>query len=328
LHRYRTGQSDSLGYADSIRFVENPASRVDACEKLLQTCEVLIGCRQVSKSSDLARQMRSSEDAGTEIRVRRRVPQGEYHWFCVRPADGTARELAPVEVRDGGNGIAYLRWRVCCAGSSRQIVSLLRAMQNLSGLVVDLRGNPGGHLSEGVFFASQWLRNGKEVLGLAADAESYLAERYCMVFRAEMGQRWDVPVVFITDSQTASTAEAIVAIFKSQLGSISLGGTTRGDALAHMVLAPTPSQESPCQTMLIRVKGFPIYHNKGIAPDCEPNPQPQGSSAAGDMAGDARDPSLRPRPSRRLSQERCLSLARTVLQDRNTRVGRTGAAKP
>jgi len=75
--------------------------------------------------------------------------------------------------------------------------------KNISGLVFDLRNNPGGYLDGSVYIASEFLRNGKVVSQQNSDGsvQNYDVNR--------LGRFLDIPMVVIINKGSASASEIV-----------------------------------------------------------------------------------------------------------------------
>jgi len=95
------------------------------------------------------------------------------------------------------------------------------AAQGLNGLVIDLRGNPGGLVQEGTRLAELFLDPGQ----VAASTKGRERE----VFRSRRPQRWpDLPLAVLVDGGTASAAEVVTAAWQDHDRAIVVGTATFG----------------------------------------------------------------------------------------------------
>jgi C-terminal peptidase prc len=121
---------------------------------------------------------------------------------------------------------------------TRAAAELERALDNLrrqgmQRLVLDLRGNPGGLLSEAVSVAALFLPRDAVVMqtkGRKADTNSELRTR-------TTGRYQQVPMVVLVDGSSASAAEALAGALQDHRRALIAGHRTFGKAL---VQAPFP----------------------------------------------------------------------------------------
>lgn len=145
-----------------------------------------------------------------------------------------ALKRAPVRepaVRPGvmlGDGIGYLAVTAINGRAADELAQEIDALaaQGLRGLVIDLRGNPGGLVQEGTRLAELFLDPGQ----IAAATEGRERE----VFRARRTQRWpDLPLAVLVDGATASAAEVVAAAWQDHDRVVVLGTATFGKGVVQ-----------------------------------------------------------------------------------------------
>jgi carboxyl-terminal processing protease len=127
-----------------------------------------------------------------------------------------------------GDGIGYLAVTAINGRAAddlgREIDAL--AARGLHGLVIDLRGNPGGLVQEGARIAELFLDPGQ----VAATTQGRERE----VFRAHRAQRWpDLPLAVLVDGGTASAAEVVTAAWQDHDRAIVVGTATFGKGVVQ-----------------------------------------------------------------------------------------------
>jgi carboxyl-terminal processing protease len=111
----------------------------------------------------------------------------------------------------------------------RAVDSLRRA--GARALVLDLRGNPGGLLEQGVAVSDLFLDQGLEIVemrGRARDANQTFVDRAPQRFA-------DLPIAVLVDSATASAAEIFAGALQDQDRAVVVGTTTYGKGSAQSV---------------------------------------------------------------------------------------------
>ncbi len=101
---------------------------------------------------------------------------------------------------------------------------------SLKGLVIDLRGNPGGLLNQAVDMSDKFLQKGQVVVsqhGRAAADQVYSASR------GEQGPKY--PVVVLVNRNTASAAEIVSGALQDHDRALIVGETTFGKGLVQTV---------------------------------------------------------------------------------------------
>ncbi len=100
----------------------------------------------------------------------------------------------------------------------------------LKGLVIDLRGNPGGLLNQAVDMSDKFLQKGQVVVsqhGRAAADQVYSASR------GEQGPKF--PIVVLVNRNTASAAEIVSGALQDHDRALIVGETTFGKGLVQTV---------------------------------------------------------------------------------------------
>src|ERR1051326_7643601 len=101
-------------------------------------------------------------------------------------------------------GIGYMHVSGFQETTEAEVKAALDEMGDLKGLVLDLRGNPGGLLSQGIGVADQFLHKGAVIVSHHGRASS---ER---VYKASHGNGGkDYPLVVLVNRGTASAAEIV-----------------------------------------------------------------------------------------------------------------------
>ena len=127
-------------------------------------------------------------------------------------------ELPIIETRMLKGDVAYLRLKEFNAVSQKRVRSALRKLlaNDPMGLVVDLRGNPGGYLNMAVDVASEFLPKGTLILieqERNQEPKEYLVERE--------GIATTVPLAVLVNGSSASAAEIVAgAIRDSDRGTL------------------------------------------------------------------------------------------------------------
>ena len=112
------------------------------------------------------------------------------------------------------------------ASEVRDAVKTLRG-EKANRIVLDLRGNPGGIVTEAVAMASEFLPNNSVVFSTKGRQPSVNE-----VFRTKGdGEFKDIPLVVLTDQGSASAAEALAGSLQDHDRAVIAGRRTFGKAL-------------------------------------------------------------------------------------------------
>ena len=129
-------------------------------------------------------------------------------------------------------GIAYVAVEQFNETTSSELDHNLKALgeKNIHGLVLDLRGNPGGLLNEGVAVADKFLQKGQTVVshrGRAQPEKTYIAKNG--------NHGLDYPIVVLVNRNSASAAEIVAGALQDHDRAWVLGETTFGKGLVQTV---------------------------------------------------------------------------------------------
>jgi carboxyl-terminal processing protease len=129
-------------------------------------------------------------------------------------------------------GVAYVRIAQFNENTSREVDENLRRLgeENFRGLILDLRGNPGGLLNEGVAVADRFLQKGQTVVshrGRASAEKPYYARRG--------GLGYDYPIIVLVDRASASAAEIVAGALQDHDRGWVMGDNTFGKGLVQTV---------------------------------------------------------------------------------------------
>jgi carboxyl-terminal processing protease len=139
-------------------------------------------------------------------------------------------------------GIAYVNIEQFNDNTSREVEENIKRLgeQNIKGLVLDLRNNPGGLLNEGVAVADRFLQKGQMVVkhsGRASAEKPYIARH------GNGGKEY--PIVVLVNRYSASAAEIVAGALQDHDRGWVFGENTFGKGLVQTV--------------------FPLEQNTGLA---------------------------------------------------------------
>ncbi len=169
-----------------------------------------------------------------EIVAKVRGPEGTKVTLELKSTDGTTRSLTITRARIDipivswafapGTKDAVIRIESFSTGAAKGVADALRqAMaQGATGVVLDLRGNPGGYVNEPVDTASLFMASGDVYLSVDRSGTQ--------TPHAVSGHPIapDIPLVVLVDGQTASSAEILTGALQDSGRAWVVGETTYG----------------------------------------------------------------------------------------------------
>ncbi|WP_309673466.1 S41 family peptidase [Gemmatimonas sp.] len=131
------------------------------------------------------------------------------------------------------NGVGYVDVNVFSAQTAAELSAAVDSVVKLGArsLVMDLRGNPGGLLEQGVAVAELFLDRGQSIVQLRARPGSQP-----QVFTDSQPQRWPtLPLAVLVDRASASASEIVAGALQDHDRAIVLGVTSFGKGSAQNV---------------------------------------------------------------------------------------------
>jgi carboxyl-terminal processing protease len=126
-------------------------------------------------------------------------------------------------------GVGYMHVTNFMETTSREVGDALDKFGNINGLVIDLRGNPGGLLNEAVNMSDKFLQKGQIVVSQRGRAFPD------QVYRAAHGSDLKYPIVVLVNRNTASAAEIVSGALQDHDRALIVGETTFGKGLVQTV---------------------------------------------------------------------------------------------
>jgi carboxyl-terminal processing protease len=127
-------------------------------------------------------------------------------------------------------GIGYMHITAFNETTEQEVEDALQQFGDLKGLVLDLRGNPGGLLNEGVGVADKFLKRGQVIVSHHGRSSPE------KVYRAAHGNGGkDYPLVVLVNRGTASAAEIVSGAIQDHDRGLIVGEVTFGKGLVQTV---------------------------------------------------------------------------------------------
>ncbi|MFD4241530.1 S41 family peptidase [Streptomyces sp. NPDC058525] len=165
----------------------------------------------------------------------------------------------PVTVRQLRDGITVIKVASFTRGSGERVKAAVRAAPPGGGVMLDLRGNPGGLVAEAVTAASAFLDG-----GLVATYDVRGDQR---ALYADPGGDTGRPLVALVDGGTMSAAELVTGALQDRGRAVAVGSRTFGKGSVQM---PTELPDGSVAELTVgtyRTPGGRSLDGRGITPD-------------------------------------------------------------
>src|SRR6201993_3811514 len=127
-------------------------------------------------------------------------------------------------------GVGYIHISGFQETTEKEVRDALDEFGDIHGLILDLRQNPGGLLSEGVGVADQFLKKGQVIVSHHGRSSTE------KVYKATHGNGGkDYPIVVLVNRGTASAAEIVAGAIQDHDRGLIVGETTFGKGLVQTV---------------------------------------------------------------------------------------------
>jgi len=215
----------------------------------------------------------------TEAVARIRGPAGETVTLTLRRGEGEPFSLAIVREEialksvswrrlEDAPEVAYLRisrFGEPTVGEWSEAVAALGKEGGLpKGVILDLRGNPGGYLESSVSVASEFLDPGSLVV-----SEEFGDGSSRKLLSQGGGQLRNLPVVVLIDKGSASSSEILALALKDNLGAVLVGETSFGKGTVQEAKDFTDGSGLHVTAAKWLSPQGSWVHEKGITPDVE-----------------------------------------------------------
>jgi carboxyl-terminal processing protease len=229
-HEYTTGEFEGIGaYVESqdgtiviVSLIDNSPAQMAG----LQPGDIILAVNEQDVMGETLTEVvqRVLGPAGSQVMI-----------TLLRPETGETQDVtvtrAKIELENvtwsplSGTTIAHVRIAAFSKGVSQELQQALRDIQTtgLTAIVLDLRNNPGGLLSEAIGVASQFLPKGTAVLQ-RQDAQGNVK----IASVDARGAGLDIPLVVLIDRGSASASEIVAGALQDNDRAQLVGETTFG----------------------------------------------------------------------------------------------------
>lgn len=145
----------------------------------------------------------------------------------------------------------------------KEAINQLKA-QGMKGMILDLRGNPGGYLNEAVSVASQFIEKGKVI--------TYTVDKYNnkIESKSEGGEAIGMPLVVLINGGSASASEVVTGALRDYGVATTVGVTSFGKGIVQQLVEFKGGESSlKVTTSKYYTPNGENIHKIGITPDYE-----------------------------------------------------------
>ncbi|MFO0675617.1 MAG: MXAN_5808 family serine peptidase [Polyangiaceae bacterium] len=274
-----SGQFGGLGIVISIRdqqlTVMNPMPGTPAGRAGVKKYDRIVKINNESTLNmglnEAVNHLRGAPGTKVTVWIRRDGPDG----FQTPKAFELSREVirvASVEHKLLEGNVGYVRLKQFQANTSADLEAALVDMKKngeLKGLVMDLRGNPGGLLDQAARVADKFVAEGPIVATVGNPSEG----REEKVAHPE-GTEPNYPVVLLVNGSSASASEIVAGAIKNHDRAIIVGETTFGKGSVQLVFTDLPDKAALKLTIAqyLTEPGDISIQGTGVTPDIELDP--------------------------------------------------------
>ncbi|MEZ4297836.1 MAG: MXAN_5808 family serine peptidase [Polyangiaceae bacterium] len=180
-------------------------------------------------------------------------------------------KVKSVEFRALDNGIGYVRLKQFQQSSADELsyaLDEIRARGPIRGVVLDLRGNPGGLLDQAAKIADKFLNDG--VIVSTVGASEGREEKRAKV----PGTEPPYPLVVLVSGNSASASEIVAGALKNHNRAVIVGQTTFGKGSVQLVFPDVTPEKAALKLTIAQylTPGDVSIQGVGVTPDIELDP--------------------------------------------------------
>lgn len=269
------GVGIQLGLVDGFFTVISPIDHTPAARAGLKTGDIVVAVNGEPvigvKLKDLVTKLRGEPGTDVSLAVRRGETKSKTYELtrAVIEVDSVTSEML-----DGN--IGYLRISQFQMNTATEVDQAVKRLQfesgeNLNGLVLDLRNNPGGILQQSVAVADSFLTNGLIVYTAGRQRSSKLR------FSASGDDAVNgAPLAVLINRGSASASEIVAGALQDHDRALVIGSQSFGKGSVQSVVPVSEREAIKLTTALYYTPSGRSIHNKGITPD-----------VSSDLVGDA-----------------------------------------
>lgn len=201
-------------------------------------------------------------EVGTEVSLQFSRPQGEVFTVTLKRVQIELDTVAYSVKTEGNLRVGYIRLDEFSSHAAEQMKAAIEALnqEQITGYVLDLRGNPGGLLFASVDIARMWLDQGE----IVSTVDRRGGDRH---FKANQSKITSLPLVVLVDKYSASASEILAGALKEHGRATLVGTQTYGKGTVQSVHSLSDGSGLAVTIARYYPPSGADINQKGISPD-------------------------------------------------------------
>ncbi|ACI19314.1 S41 family peptidase [Dictyoglomus thermophilum] len=217
-------------------------------------------------------------EVGKEVKIKiYRDSDKKYYEYTLK------REIIEVPVVDYKtlkNNIGYIKFYEFTQNSPQKMIDALKKLEKTSGLILDLRNNPGGDLRSAVMIASIFISDSDQVKTVIKNGETKtFTTKGVVVYRIDRDKnlygekvvkgiyRWNKPLVVLVNRYSASASEILSGALKDYGKGILVGEKTFGKGVVQTIFTLSDGSALKITTEKYLLPSGRDINKEGVQPD-------------------------------------------------------------
>jgi carboxyl-terminal processing protease len=202
-------------------------------------------------------------EQGTTVKLTIRRPREGTIEFTVERDDIALPAVRARLLKRWGGKVGYLKLLSFRANAAEAVAARVEGLRKrgAEGIVLDLRGNPGGLLSQAVGTVSLFVEDG---LVCVTEGVHHGRREYAVSGRPAQS---DLPLAVLVDGGSASAAEVVAAALEDHGRAVIVGGRTYGKASVQSVRELSNGAALKLTTAIFRTPSGINLTGRGLSPD-------------------------------------------------------------
>jgi carboxyl-terminal processing protease len=213
------------------------------------------------EQNEIVKKLRGRVDSKVQLDVIRAPERAQIQVSVVR-----SLIVLPTVVANTEDGILSLRVSGFNQGTAYEASRIIRDAErelgkDLRGIIMDLRGNPGGLLDQAVSLSDLFLGEGLIITTEGRHPESH------QTFMSRWGQlAQDLPLVVVVNGRSASAAEIVAAALQDRGRAVLVGSTSYGKGVVQTIVTLPNDAELTFTWAVLHSPSGNAWHGHGVVP--------------------------------------------------------------